>query len=125
MSAHLTALFLSCIAMVEGYHGKPGRHGELGTYQMMPEVVAEVGSADYRGAVKHLHRLEIEFLEHDIEPSPYRLALAWNAGFTGSLHPPAASVDYAKRVVNLYEDCVVLEAANPAVRPSGAGTPGK
>ena len=39
-------------------------------------------------------------------PTPYRIALAWNAGFhaaqTGNVSN--ASVDYARRVRNLYEE---------------------
>lgn len=107
MTDHALALLLQAIALVETGNNPNliGRHGERGAHQLTPAVVREVGGYCDASAARHLRRLE-RLMEHaDITPTPYRLALAWNAGLGAVQRSriPASSRDYAERVTNTFE----------------------
>lgn len=103
---------LGSIVMVENTPGR-GRNGELGPYQFTRAVWRQHSTMEFtlanarsveaeRVALAHLHWLE----QHVDKPTPYRLALAWNAGL-GAVQRNTfrdSSVDYAKRVLNVYEE---------------------
>lgn len=88
---------LRAISAVEtGHKARPGRSGETGAHQLMPAA-----RQDNHDAQGHLTWL----LRHLDDPTPYRLALAWNAGLTrvqeGRTHP--RHHDHARRVTNVYQ----------------------
>ena len=96
---------LAGIAEVEGWQGRVGPAGEMGPWQMLPRVwVSYAGTAEQR-AVKHLRYLEKELLQAGVDPQPFNLALAWNAGLAAVLRgrAPARAYDYARRVCNRIE----------------------
>ncbi|PTY05558.1 hypothetical protein DB347_14385 [Opitutaceae bacterium EW11] len=93
-----------------------GRRGELGPYQFRPStwkmhtkkpfhLAADREEAD-RVAVQHYEWICRQLERHGIEPTPYRIALAWNAGVTASIRgsAPAASHSYASRVEAMAAD---------------------
>jgi hypothetical protein len=91
-----------------------GPAGELGFYRITPGVWVQHTSAAFdraasdhlleeRIAIRHLDWLERELVRGGHVPTPFRLALAWNAGLEGSNRAPASAVDYARRVANLVE----------------------
>ena len=89
-------------------HWRRGRAGERSEYQITRPVWQAYSTEPFnssraearRVALRHLAYLE-QTLPH---PTPYRLALAWNAGYTAAStgNVTASSVDYANRVRNLY-----------------------
>ncbi len=91
----------------------PGSYGELGPYQFREETWKMHTAApfcralDRRSsdavAVKHYDWIKAELERRGIEPTPYRIALAWNGGMRAVVgeHPPATAVDYASRAANL------------------------
>ncbi len=106
---------LQAIHLLEnpGDSDKPGNRGELGAYQFregtwrMHTVVPFAQALDRRVsdavAVKHYDWLKAELVRRGVEVTPFRIALAWNAGISAVLaqHPPAAAADYATRAANL------------------------
>ena len=89
---------MDCIAARETPNGEQvGRAGERGRFQM-----TRAARADNRDPVRHLAWL----IENLNDPTPYRLALAWNAGLhavqTGHTTPRQRT--YAQDVANLYFD---------------------
>lgn len=108
---------LAAIKIAEGVKdpAKPGRDGELGYYRITPgtwilHTTAPFSKAatdhvlEARVAARHLDWLERELVRDGQVPTVYRIALAWNAGLTGSNHAPAIAHDYARRVRNLVEN---------------------
>jgi hypothetical protein len=88
---------LWAIAAVEtGHKPRPGRSGETGAHQMMPAAIRDNGTPQ-----RHLAWLA----RHLPNPTPYRLALAWNAGLTATIEGRTLPRhhDHAQRVVNVYE----------------------
>lgn len=90
---------------------KRGPAGELGFYRITPAAWAQHTTAAFSRAAtdpkfeemiagRHLDWLERELVRSGHVPTPFRLALAWNAGLEGSNHAPATACDYARRVVN-------------------------
>lgn len=94
---------------------RPGPLGELGAYQFrqstwqmhtdLPFSYARERAHSDEVAVKHYEWLRRGFLRKGVEPTPYRIALAWNAGLTATLRGavPSRSHDYARQVTNLVE----------------------
>jgi hypothetical protein len=93
-----------------------GRAGELGPYQFRPgtwkmhtkkpfRLAANRAEAD-RVAVKHYDWIKRNLERNGITASPYRIALAWNAGLDAALRDaaPASSHAYATRVQAIAED---------------------
>jgi hypothetical protein len=96
---------LHAIALVEDWQGRRGAAGEIGPYQMMPRTWAAYrGSATAR-ARQHLAWLKRELRHVDVDPSPFNLALCWNAGLRATItgRAPERSYDYALRVVAIME----------------------
>lgn len=108
MNAHGMALLLQAVALVEsgGDARAIGMAGERGEFQIAPVVAAEVGGYGHRAAEAHMRRLE-RLLQHaGVDPLPFNLALAWNAGI-GHVHrgtAPVESYRYATRVCNTLEN---------------------
>jgi hypothetical protein len=92
---------------------QPGSLGELGAYQFREQTWRMHTSAPFSlaldrrvsdaVAVKHYDWLKGELERRGLEATPFRIALAWNAGLGASLasRPAPAAVDYATRVANL------------------------
>lgn len=107
MKAELMAVLLQAVALVEsgGDVRAVGRAGERGEFQIAPAVAAEVGGYGRREAEAHMRRLERLLVHAQIDPQPFNLALAWNAGI-GAVRggrAPESSYQYAVRVRNLFE----------------------
>ncbi len=95
----------------------PGTHGELGFFrfrektwrQHTAEPFARCGRSpklELEIAVKHLRWLVQSITAAGEVPTPYRIALAWNAGLDATLRDrvPEATRDYARRVVNVFSE---------------------
>lgn len=95
------AKLLHAIAQVEtGGDVRRGRAGEVSAWQMTPAVWLS-----YRGSAKERAAAHLRYLEGRVtNPTPYRLALAWNGGLGALKRPSTRTKDYAKRVENLYHD---------------------
>lgn len=65
-------------------------------------------------AVKHYDWLKSELQRRGIDPTPYRIALAWNAGLRAVLssRPAPAAQDYASRAANLAAEFERLSLAD-------------
>jgi hypothetical protein len=65
-------------------------------------------------AVKHYNWIKTELDRRGVEATPYKIALAWNAGIGAVLEqrPPAAAVDYASRAANIAADIESKELAD-------------
>lgn len=108
MSGPVLHLFLQAVALVESGANPHavGRLGERGQFQMSPAVVASCGGFGEKEAAKHEQWIERQLLAAKVEPLPFNVALAWNAGANAVLHgkAPVRSYDYARRV------CATMEA---------------
>ncbi len=106
---------LVAIRTVEGYQGRDGAAGERGPWQItaavwsrhMPGIPFEHARQEgpaHACAVKHIAWLRARLVAAGIDPNPYNLALAWNAGDGAVLRAraPERAYDYAARVRNLY-----------------------
>jgi len=92
---------------------EPGQCGELGPYQFREDTWKMYTRAPFSRAldrhssdavaIRHYDWIKAELVRRGVEPSPYRVALAWNGGIGAAVdkHPPAAAVDYASRAANL------------------------
>ena len=93
-----------------------GSRGELGPYQFRPStwsmhtkkpfyLAANRAEADVI-AEKHYEWIKRNLEAKGVKATPYRIALAWNAGLTAAAtgNVPLDSVGYARRVQNLVED---------------------
>lgn len=107
MNAQLLSLFLQAVALVEtgGNAHLVGKAGERGCFQMTPAVVASCGGYGEKEAVRWERHLERELRASGIEPIPFNLALAWNAGPSAVKRgaAPESSYHYARRVVATME----------------------
>ncbi len=95
---------------------KPGKHGELGAYQFRPATwrmhtkVPFARALDRRisdeVAVRHYEWLKRGLVRNGLDPTPYNIGLAWNAGLSATVRNRASSSahDYAQRVSNLAHD---------------------
>lgn len=96
---------LRAIAVVEDWRGRRGALGEIGPYQMLPATWARYhGTAEQR-ALQHHAWLCRELARRGVDPSPFNLALCWNAGIHASVcgQAPVSSYVYARRVVAVME----------------------
>jgi hypothetical protein len=103
MSAELLSLFLRAVALVESADNPHavGAAGERGRFQMTPAVVATCGGYGEKEAARWSRQIERELVAVGIDPLPFNIALAWNAG-TGAVKrgkAPEISYGYASRVV--------------------------
>jgi hypothetical protein len=110
-------LFISRIAIKENSHGKVGKAGELGDYQMMPCNVKKYGGYTIVEALAHLDHIIKLFEKRGIDPSPFNLALAWNAGEynVGRKPVPERAYKYARDVRKLYEEATIIRASSGKV----------
>lgn len=105
---------------------RPGRYGELGAYQFRPatwrmhskqpfQMALNRAESD-KVAVAHYEWIRRGLQQAGLEATPYRIAMAWNAGLTAVVEgrAPSASHNYASRVVNL-----VTELKSRQVAASG------
>lgn len=105
----------------------PGAHGELGAYQFRRSTWRSYSSLPFEYARERVHADEVAIRHYEwlsrgfqkagLAPTPYRIALAWNAGLNAALQgrAPRASHDYARRVVNIV-DSLKERTANAARR---------
>ena len=127
---------LQAIHLIENPHNSvlPGAHGELGAYQFRPATwrmhsrqpfqKAIVRSHADQVAVAHYEWLSSQLRRNGLPATTYNIALAWNAGIgaTVSGRVPAASRQYAQRVVNIANDLERSQLAasivkRPAMKP--------
>lgn len=107
---------VDAIAEVENTPGR-GKHGERSPWQFKRNVwekhsgysfdYADVKSRFARAEQQRVAIAHAEWIADNIDyPTPYRIALAWNAGVHCLLYNNFSdkSVDYAKRVRNVYEE---------------------
>lgn len=90
-----------------------GKLGERGPYQFRRSTwrmhtsssfnLAENREVANTVAKRHYAWIEDQLRASGIEPSPYKVALAWNAGVNAVIRGrvPAVSYDYANRVINI------------------------
>jgi len=109
---------LQAIHMVENPTNSQrfGPHGELGPYQFRRSTWRMYTKKSFyaaldrqesdRVAVKHYEWIREGLVRNGIEPSPYHIAEAWNAGLQAAInrHIGAASRSYAERVNSLAQD---------------------
>ncbi|HRP05929.1 MAG TPA: hypothetical protein PLV87_13535 [Opitutaceae bacterium] len=102
----------------------PGPFGELGAYQFrrstwytytsVPFEYARERTHSDAVAIKHYEWLKRGFERAGLAVTPYRIALAWNAGLSATLSGriPAATHQYARRVANIVESLKQRTARN-------------
>ncbi len=102
---------------------RPGPYGELGAYQFrqstwrmhtrLPFSAALDRQTSDQIAVKHYEWLKARLAAAGRSPTPYNIALAWNAGPTAVIqgNVPRAARNYAARVNNLAAELRAREAA--------------
>lgn len=109
---------LQAINMVENPNNstRVGRNGELGPYQFRPSTWRMHTKKPFRlatdrteadaVAIKHYEWIKRQLERNGLEATPYRVALAWNAGLSATLRNsvPTSSHTYASRVEALTED---------------------
>lgn len=103
---------------------RPGPYGELGAYQFRratwqmhtkePFHLANHRATADKIAVAHYEWLRQGLIRNGINPSPYNIALAWNAGLTAVVKGriSSASRGYASRVNNLVVDLKTRQLAS-------------
>lgn len=108
MSAAKLALLLAAIAEVESGNDPRavGRAGESGAFQLTPAVVrASSGEYGRRAAEQELRRIEAALVRMQVDPLPFNIYLAYNAGLGAVRRGSAKEESYqrAQRVCNLME----------------------
>ncbi len=115
MSEQALAIFLWALAQVETPHGVPtevGPFGEEGRWQIVPavradrtrELVARGERVTERAlAAAHVRWIERTLMREGVDPLPFNIALAWNAGVHQATRgrAPVSAYHFAARVVNL------------------------
>jgi hypothetical protein len=111
-------------------HPPRGKLGERGPYQFRRSTwrmhtsssfdLAENREVANTIARRHYVWIEATLRANGIEPSPYNVALAWNAGVNAVIRrrAPAASHDYATRVLNVA--CTILDRKAPVQKTKPA-----
>lgn len=120
-------------------HPPRGKLGERGPYQFRRNTwrmhtnasfdLAENREVANTVAKRHYLWIQAQLKANGVEPSPYHIAIAWNAGVNAVIRGrvPAVSRDYANRVLNLagtfiaeqqkVEQAAEAEAAAQAEKP--------
>jgi hypothetical protein len=115
VSEQALAIFLWALAQVETPHGVPtevGPFGEEGRWQIVPavradrtlELVARGERVTERAlAAAHVRWIERTLTREGVDPLPFNIALAWNAGVHQATRgrAPVSAYHFAARVVNL------------------------
>lgn len=109
--------FLFSISEVETGHKfwKTGRNGEKSQYQFMSYVWYKytkvpfyyASNRKYQETVndvaqKHLDQIKSDIKRRNLEINPYNCALVWNGGLGALNKPKKRTIDYGRRVENLY-----------------------
>lgn len=127
MSAYLVAIMVWALALVETPHGvpaRPGPAGETGRWQLTPAVRADRGgelrARGERVTDEAIARAQVRWLAEQlqaagVDPVPFNVALAWNAGLTRVREStvPVVAYDFAGRVRNLVETKTTNPKRNP------------
>jgi hypothetical protein len=101
------ALLLEAISLVES-GGNPravGQAGELGRFQLTPAVVASVGGYGEHEAEREVRRIIAALERMGVDPQPFNIYLAYNAGL-GAVRRGEVPVVTYQRAVRL---CKVIE----------------
>lgn len=115
MNEQTLAIFLWALAMVETPHGvptEPGPFGETGRWQLVPAVrsdrTRELVARGERVSERSLAAAQVRWIERTltaegVDPLPFNIALAWNAGLHQATRgrAPVSAYHFAARVVNL------------------------
>jgi len=109
-----------------------GKLGERGSYQFRRSTwrlhtsssfdLAENREVANTIAKRHYAWIEAQLKANGLDPSPYNVALAWNAGVNAVIRgkAPDAAHDYASRVVNIASTIPDYVASKPAPAPTPA-----
>ncbi|MEY5101116.1 MAG: Transglycosylase domain [Pseudomonadota bacterium] len=105
MSAAQLAVFLQALALVES-GGNPravGSAGERGAFQLTPAVAASAGGYCARAAEREVRRIEAALTRMGVDPLPFNVYLAYNAGLGAVRRGDAPVVTYqrAQRLCNV------------------------
>jgi hypothetical protein len=117
---------LEAIHWIENPHNspRPGPFGELGAYQFrestwrtyttVPFAQALDRHASDKVAVQHYEWLKQGLVRNGLDATPYNIALAWNGGLAATVRGsvPAASHDYAERVINIAQSLHKTQVAS-------------
>jgi hypothetical protein len=107
-----------------------GKLGERGPYQFRRATwrmhtsssfdLAENREVANTVAKRHYAWIEAQLQANGMEPSPYNVAVAWNAGVNAVIRgkAPAVSHDYASRVINIAATIPDYKAPEPAPKPA-------
>lgn len=107
---------LFSIAIEEDWQGRVGKAGEIGPYQMLPGTRADrrrdlrrrgiLNPTERQLAEEHLEWIRRGLHAAEVDPSPFNLALCWNAGVRATVtgRAPESSYRYAGRVAGYYEN---------------------
>lgn len=106
-------VFLQAIDRKEDSHGKVGKRGERGYYQMMPVNVVRYGGYDEEAAERMLADIIRHLKSNDIPVNPFTCALAWNAGWPKVVlgAAPVQSYRYARDVERYYETIILAKSS--------------
>lgn len=120
--AHLEEIVtIEALRLVEdSKYYEVGPKGERSQWQISPEVwktwsavpFERASRREYQEEARRVAKQQVGWLNANlVNPSPFRLALAWNAGL-GAVNEsriPESSFDFARRFVNLYEEIISKE----------------
>jgi hypothetical protein len=92
---------------------EPGKHGELGKYQMCEATWKRYTALDFCDAnvwafedsvaLKHVRRIEGLLAKQGARVDAFNVALCWNAG-EHAVGFSASTINYAERVRNTYDN---------------------
>lgn len=107
MSSAQLAIFLQALVLVES-GGNPravGAAGERGAYQLTPAVAMSAGGYSTRAAEREVRRIVVALEHMGVDPLPFNVYLAYNAGLGAVRRGQAPDVSYqrAQRLVQLME----------------------
>ena len=96
------------LSYAENSHRKIGKRGELGDWQMMPYNVKKYGGYQMVHALMMLRDVIEDLKNRGVDPSPFNIALAWNAGPKAASmgKAPVASYHYAAKAERRYNEIV-------------------
>ncbi|MFT3781823.1 MAG: hypothetical protein QM790_07380 [Nibricoccus sp.] len=115
-------------------HPPRGKLGERGPYQFRRSTwrmhtqssfdLAENREVSNTVARRHYAWIQTQLEANGVAPSPYNIALAWNAGVNAVIRgsAPAVAHDYASRVLNIAAEIARNESPTPAPEPVQAPT---
>jgi hypothetical protein len=95
---------LEAIRLKENSCGLVGSRGERGCWQLMPVNVKKYGGHSKAHAESHLRHVIQTLSKRGIDPNPFNIGLAWNAGEynIGRKSVPMSSYGYARDAAAIY-----------------------